>query len=52
MLIWRKLGLAFQIMDDALDYADAADMGKNTGDILPTKELHAYNHRLATRRCR
>lgn len=29
----RNLGIAFQLVDDALDYAaDAADMGKNTGD--------------------
>ncbi len=29
----RNLGIAFQLVDDALDYvADAADMGKNAGD--------------------
>ena len=35
-----KLGLAFQIMDDALDYAaDAADMGKNTGDDFADQKI-------------
>jgi octaprenyl-diphosphate synthase len=35
-----KLGLAFQIMDDALDYAaDAADMGKNTGDDFVDQKI-------------
>jgi octaprenyl-diphosphate synthase len=29
----RNLGIAFQLVDDALDYAaDSADMGKNSGD--------------------
>ena len=35
-----QLGLAFQIMDDALDYAaDAADMGKNTGDDFADQKI-------------
>ncbi len=35
-----KLGLAFQIVDDALDYAaDAADMGKNTGDDFADQKI-------------
>jgi len=44
------LGLAFQLMDDALDYiADGEELGKNVGDDLaegkPTLPLiHAMNH--------
>ncbi len=35
-----KLGLAFQIMDDALDYAaDAGDMGKNVGDDFAHQKI-------------
>ncbi len=35
-----KLGLAFQIMDDALDYAaDAGDMGKNVGDDFADQKI-------------
>ncbi len=35
-----KLGLAFQIMDDALDYAaDTAAMGKNTGDDFADQKI-------------
>ena len=35
-----KLGLAFQIADDALDYvADAADLGKNTGDDFADQKI-------------
>lgn len=35
-----KLGLAFQIMDDALDYAaDADDLGKNTGDDFADQKI-------------
>ncbi|MDA9930043.1 polyprenyl synthetase family protein [Alphaproteobacteria bacterium] len=34
------LGMAFQIMDDALDYsADAVDMGKNTGDDFTDQKI-------------
>ncbi|MEX0503477.1 polyprenyl synthetase family protein [Alphaproteobacteria bacterium LSUCC0719] len=35
-----KLGMAFQIMDDALDYAaSAADMGKNAGDDFADQKI-------------
>tara|TARA_B100000575_G_scaffold291854_1_gene298752 strand:- start:322 stop:1374 length:1053 start_codon:yes stop_codon:yes gene_type:complete len=35
-----KLGLAFQIMDDTLDYAaDSAAMGKNTGDDFADQKI-------------
>lgn len=49
-LYGRKLGVAFQLIDDALDYgAGNADMGKNIGDDLaegkPTLPLiHALRH--------
>ena len=35
-----QLGMAFQIMDDALDYtANAADMGKNAGDDFADQKI-------------
>ncbi len=35
-----KLGMAFQIMDDALDYAASADdMGKNAGDDFADQKI-------------
>ena len=35
-----KLGMAFQIMDDALDYAaSASDMGKNAGDDFADQKI-------------
>ena len=35
-----KLGMAFQVMDDALDYAaSAADMGKNAGDDFADQKI-------------
>jgi octaprenyl-diphosphate synthase len=46
----QKLGVAFQLVDDALDYrADGAELGKNLGDDLaegkPTLPLiHALGH--------
>ena len=49
-LYGKHLGIAFQLIDDALDYSgDPADLGKNTGDDLaegkPTLPLiHAMRH--------
>ena len=46
----RHLGIAFQLVDDSLDYSgDAAELGKNLGDDLaegkPTLPLiHALRH--------
>jgi len=49
----RELGLAFQLVDDALDYGGlAATMGKNTGDDFREGKVNAARSIRARRRRR